>query len=189
MRSIGVDPGKEGALCLLDGAHVELVPMPLVKATVVAGKKRGRDEYDLSEICQLLERWREQHMCFVTVEKSQPLPALLRKRKRSQEDEPEKSAAGGSIANFNRGEMRGWAWMLTAIRLPFQLVAPRTWQKVMHAGTPQAETKRRSILAAQRLFPAVDLRRTERSRKPHDGIADALLLAEFGRRTQNGGVS
>jgi len=65
-------------------------------------------------------------------------------------------------------------WMLTALEIPYQLVAPQTWQRAMHAGTPGSDTKQRSILAAQRLFPSVDLRRNRKGRRPDDGLADAL---------------
>jgi hypothetical protein len=34
----------------------------------------------------------------------------------------------------------------------------------------------------EKLFPGVDLRATERSRKPSDGLAEALLMAEYARR-------
>jgi len=48
------------------------------------------------------------------------------------------------------------------------------------------DTKAMALLAAKRLFPSVDLTATERSKKPHDGIVDALLLAEYGRRKSTG---
>ena len=50
------------------------------------------------------------------------------------------------------------------------------------AGTPAGDTKQRSVIAAQRLFPGVSLLPTERSRKASDGLADALLLASYGQR-------
>jgi hypothetical protein len=169
--SIGIDPGKQGALCRIsyDG-DIEIVPIPLLTAAVVRGKKRGRDEYDLAEIVVLLAEWRgvEATPTLVTVEKSQPIPPGVK---------------AGSIANYQRGVMRGWEWMLAALGVPYQLVAPVTWMKAMHAGTPGADTKQRSILAAQRLFPAVSLRRSERSKKPDHNFCEALLLAEYGRRT------
>jgi len=82
----------------------------------------------------------------------------------------------------------GFAWLLEALEIPYQLVSARTWQKSMLAGTSGADTKQRSILAAGRLFPGVNLKRSARARKADDGIADALLLAEYARRTKNGGT-
>jgi len=170
MMFIGIDPGKSGGMALLGPAGIvmEIEPTPVVKAG-----KTGRDEFDLAAIRGLLHYWarRESEGCFVTVEKSQPLPPKM----------------GGTVANFARGVGRGWEWMCVGLGLPYQLVAPQTWQKAMHAGTPEGDTKQRSILAAHRLFPGVSLLRTERSRVPHDGLAEALLLAEFGRRVHSGG--
>ena len=195
---IGVDPGKKGALAVLDesrtvhvhegGTHhqiIEVSPMPMVR-----GGKKARDEYDISAIVRFLKGHKDD--CeLVTVEKSQPLPmigaqsrqAMFGKRGAPAPFKP------GSIAQFNRGVQRGFEWLLTALEIPFQLVPPKTWMTAMHIGTPNGETKQRSILAASRLFPDFDLRRTPRCRKPDDGIAEALLLAEFGRRTRNGGTT
>jgi hypothetical protein len=57
----------------------------------------------------------------------------------------------------------------------------------MLAGTPGEDTKQRSVIAAQRLFPNVSLLPTPRCKKPSDGIADALLIAEWGRRKMGRG--
>lgn len=171
MTHVGIDPGKAGGIAVLDGAAVRLHAMPLVKAC----KGKGRDEYDLVAIRDLL-RWfagwavERGEQVFVTVEKSQPMPPSM----------------GGGLANYHRGVSRGWEWMLVALMLPYQLVAPKTWQRVMLAGTPGNDTKQRAILAAQRLFPGADLRRGEKSKKVDVGFCEAILLAEYGRRTCSG---
>jgi hypothetical protein len=167
---VGVDPGKQGAIAVLDdaGRALETLPTPIVSASGGA-----RPEYDLPAIRDYIDRWRKVGSigggAFVTVEKGQPMPPTV---------------PGGSAANFARGVARGWEWMLVALRLPYQLVAPRTWQLVMHAGTPGSDTKQRSMLAAHRLFPGVSLTRSMRCRNESDGIAEALLIAEFGRRSR-----
>lgn len=176
MIVVGIDPGKKGALAALhkDG-KVELTPMPIIAASVKKGKKKGRDEYNLTEIRATFFGWNlgaigaDVERLFVMIEKSQPMPPKM---------------PGGGIANYHRGVARGFEWMLAGMGIPYQLVAPQTWQKAMHAGTPRADTKQRSIIAAQRLFPSVSLKRTQRSRKDDDGMAEALLIAEFGRRTR-----
>jgi hypothetical protein len=162
--SIGVDPGKLGAVVAIDDQRrlVFVEPMPLVKSS------RARDEYDLPAVVDLLTV-HEREAVFVTVERLQPLPSKL----------------GGGIANYARGFAQGWVWMLTALRIPFQLVPPAMWQRAMLIGTPGNDTKQRAILAAQRLFPYVELRRFPKHHR--DGVADALLLAEYGRRGRNGG--
>jgi hypothetical protein len=163
---VGIDPGKSGAIAVIDGGAVLIFPVPLITAQ----PGRGKDEYDVAEIARLFGAFSPES--FVVVEKPQPIPPTIK---------------AGSHAQFQRGVQFGFAWMLEALRIPYQLVAPRTWQRVMHEGTPGDDTKQRSILAAQRLFPGVDLRRSSRARKADDGMAESLLLAEYARRTKNGG--
>jgi hypothetical protein len=156
MLYAGIDPGKTGALALLDadGQVLDLTPMPMI----------GR-EYDVATIAGTLHRWRERQT-FVCVEKLQPMPRSM----------------GGASANFARGVASAWSWVLIALRVPHHVVPPRTWQKRMHEGTVGWDTKARSIQAAGRLFPSTSLLRTPRSRKLDHGLADALLIAEYGRR-------
>ena len=162
---VGVDPGKDGAIVLMDGGGTVMAAstMPVLK-----GK---RPEFDLEAIDDVFAAWKTGIINgMVTLEKLQPLPPAM----------------GGSIANFNRGVSCGFEWMCVAHGLPHLLVSPRIWQKEMLAGTPGDDTKQRSIMAAQRLFPGVDLKRTSKCKGPHDGICDALLIAEYGRRIKLG---
>ena len=164
MNYLGLDPGKAGGVAVLDaeGMVVELRVMPTVRAS------RGRPEVDVPALVGLIASHR---LCFVTAEKLQPMPSKL----------------GGGAANFARGYGRGLVeGVCAALEVPLQLVSPRRWQGVMLEGTPGEDTKARSIIAAGRLFPGVSLLPTPRCRKPHDGLADALLLAEYGRRVHVG---
>jgi hypothetical protein len=72
--------------------------------------------------------------------------------------------------------------MFTMLGQTFYLIPPRTWQKVMFAGINATDTKQASILAASRIWPAVDFRATARAIKPNHGLTDAANLAEFGRQ-------
>lgn len=177
MIYLGIDPGKRGAIASIGDlggtAEVEAVPLLTVGD--------ARPEYDLGRIADRLAAWRGM-VALAMVEHLDPLPARVRGKDGAVRE------LGGGFANYARGESKGWAWMLTALRIPFQLVRPQQWQRAMLAGTPKAsDTKTRSIMAAQRLFPAVSLLPTPRSRKPSDGFADALLLAEYARRVHSGG--
>jgi hypothetical protein len=158
MIYVGVDPGKSGAIARISNATADVIPMPVIR-----GNRKGRDEYDLTAIRLIIADY---HECFAMVERSQPMPPKMR----------------GTIANFQRGVARGWEWLLVGMGISYQMVRPAEWQKEMHAGTSGQNTKQRSIIAAQRLFPEVSLLRTERSKKPDHNLAEALLLAEYGRR-------
>ena len=167
---MGIDPGKSGALAILDGdgLPVEVNRTPLV---IKPGVKRDRGPYDVAAIRDYLERWRAAGKVvagglFVVLEKLDAMPPKY---------------APGGIANYNRGVATGWAWMLTALRIPFSHVLPRVWQAEMHEGVNGGDRKARSIEIARRLFPSVDLI-TPGKTTPSDGIAEALLMAEYGRR-------
>lgn len=72
------------------------------------------------------------------------------------------------------GEIHG---MLDALGIPYQLVIPQKW-KAFFGVTADKNT---SIACAHRLFPKVSLRKTERCKKDHDGLAEALLMASYAR--------
>ena len=86
-----------------------------------------------------------------------------------------------SMFNFgvNFGFIQG---LLAACGIPFELVTPARWKKEFGV----TADKNTSIEVAHRLFPDVDLRRTKLCRKPDDGVAEALLMAEFARRKMGG---
>ena len=68
--------------------------------------------------------------------------------------------------------------LLTANCIPYELVRPQKWKKEFGC----TSDKNTSIEVARRLFPGVDLRRTPKCTKPHDGVAEALLMAEYAKR-------
>jgi crossover junction endodeoxyribonuclease RuvC len=72
-----------------------------------------------------------------------------------------------------------WVGMLAALLVPYTVVWPQTWQKEMYAGAV-GEGKERSLLIASRLWPDLVIPKTRHDR------ADALLIAEWGRRTLRG---
>lgn len=67
-----------------------------------------------------------------------------------------------------------------ALGIPTELVTPQAWKKTILAGTDKS--KDAAIAYCRRVFPQVSLLPGPRCRKPHDGLADALCLLEYGRR-------
>lgn len=85
----------------------------------------------------------------------------------------------GVVSMFNFGHNLGFIeGVIQANDIPYQLVPPQTWKKEFSLNSE----KQRSIEVCQKLFPDVSLLPTERSRKPNDGMAEALLMAEYARR-------
>ena len=75
----------------------------------------------------------------------------------------------------NFGYIQG---VLHALSIPFQLVPPRVWKKSFSLTSDKAK----SIEVCHRLFPNVSLKRTDKSRKDDNNLAEALLMAEYARR-------
>lgn len=89
----------------------------------------------------------------------------------------------GVVSMFNFGQNYGFIQgVLKAYRIPYELVTPQKWKKEFSC----TSDKNTSIEVCKRLFPGVNLKATERCKKDHDGMAEALLLAEYGRRHYNG---
>lgn len=85
----------------------------------------------------------------------------------------------GSVSMFNFGKSYGFILgVLSALCIPFQTVLPREWKKEFGLNSDKAK----SIEICHRLFPDLDLRRTDRCRTDSDGIAEAILIAEYARR-------
>lgn len=85
-----------------------------------------------------------------------------------------------SMFNYGTGFGRLLGWC-EAFLVPHMLVTPQQWAKAMHVGTGKGDPKERSLEAALRLFPDVAMT-VGKSKKPHKGIVDALLIAEWGWR-------
>lgn len=86
----------------------------------------------------------------------------------------------GVVSSFEFGRNAGFIdGLLWAYKIPCKLVTPQTWKKEY---TLLKRDKDASVAEAHRLFPSVSLRPTEKCRKDNDGMAEALLIAEWGRR-------
>lgn len=85
----------------------------------------------------------------------------------------------GVTGMFNFGKNYGHIiGLLEANGISYELVRPQKWKKEFGI----TGDKNRSIAVCKRLFPGVSLRRTDRCRKDDDGMAEALLMAEYARR-------
>ena len=104
-------------------------------------------------------------------------------------------------ATFAFGEINGLLkGLLIANKIPYHLVAPKKWQseiwdnkdmivsyktvtiKGKQVTKKEVNTKQTSFNAAKRIFPSVDLRKTERCKNLDDNKCDSLLLSEYARR-------
>lgn len=160
MFFLGIDPGQQGGfVCLSDKGSPRLTEeMPLISKT--------DKNIDFERVQKILSLIPDNTQIYL---------------------ERALALAMGSTHAFNYG--RGFAALEIAIKLrglPVTYVHPSKWTRVIHEGTnAKFQPKDRSVVAFQRLFPKNwDLiPKSPRSKKPHMGILEAWLLAEFGRRT------
>lgn len=104
-------------------------------------------------------------------------------------------------ATFAFGEINGLLkGLLIANKIPYHLIQPKKWQseiwdnkdmvvsyknitiKDKLTTKKEINTKQTSLNAAKRIFPMVDLRKTERCKNLDDNKCDSLLISEYARR-------
>lgn len=175
MLYVGIDPGNEGFIAVLDaeGRHKATHEMP-----VIEGEKKVLP--DVPAIKRILSDLAGEDDITVFVESQTARPAIF------TNSEGNLQRGQGSASIFSTGRWQGVLEGVLSGTYPVEFQTPGTWQKVMHEGATGNDTKAKSIQVAGRLFPLVDLRKNTRCRKPHDGKADALLMAEWLRRKHLG---
>jgi len=151
---IGIDNGINGGIVVLDRRQsiIDKMVMP------VLGK--GKKEYDIQLILSFLNKYINS---FVILEKAQPQFRDGRKQ--------------AFKTGYGYGVMQG---VLTALKIPFQIEAPKTWQQFVFKGLNSDDTKIASILFCKRKWPREDWTSTQRSKKAHDGMTDAACMAYYG---------
>jgi crossover junction endodeoxyribonuclease RuvC len=87
----------------------------------------------------------------------------------------------GVSSSFKFGMSFGKALgILETLQVPYDLVTPHKWQKEVFDSASKQDTKAMALDRARRLFP--ELTGSLRRKKDHNR-ADALLIAEYCRRT------
>jgi len=155
---LGVDNGLSGGLAILQGRKVlELMVMPIIVGS------NGRNEYDIPSITKILEKYQKDSV--MIIEKAQAMPKL------------------GTVQAFSFGKLYGiMLGLACALKIPYNIVYSRTWQKEMFRDISFENTKQASVMIAKRLYPCQSFLATERSKKAHSGLTDSLLIATYGQR-------
>ena len=85
----------------------------------------------------------------------------------------------GVVSMFNFGQSVGYIkGVLESFKIPYQEITPQKWKKEFGLSSKKAD----STDICGKLFPDVSLLATPKCKKPHDGMAEALLMAEYARR-------
>lgn len=150
---LGIDPGKSGAIAMLDRV---VDTTSCVKMPATAG-----------ELLELLNR-ADTHakIDLVVIERQEPRPTFWQKK---ETKEPMRSILKSTVLLY--GGYREILGMLIALGLRVEDIRPQAWQKAL--GIPPLAGKPGLKRKAEQLFPGG---------KVTNWNADALLLAEYGRR-------
>jgi hypothetical protein len=156
---IGIDNGISGAMVAIS-AHHGLLMGKILMPTRTNGKSR---ECNGAEIVEWLHGFSFNRIavCIETPSKHSP----------------------GTLALCSMwdcyGAIRG---ILESCGIKHIRIAPRTWQAEMLGVVPKGETKAYALAKAAQIWPDEDWLATPRSKKAHEGLIDAALIAEFYRR-------
>lgn len=162
---LGIDPGKDGAVVVVN-SEGRIVFQSLTPTVNVLCKGNKR-EYMVDSMKQILQDW--DHCRFAVLEKTQAMPGQ----------------GGTSMHSLGRGDGL-WEGMLAMAGIKYSRVHPKTWQKLFHFDIGGDNAKAKSAIAAGRLFPGHDFRKTPKCKKPHDGLIDASLLALYAKMVYGG---
>jgi len=188
----GVDVGVAGGVGLVVTDDDVVVSAEAWIMPILPKLKGRRSQYDPTGMVNLLvghlakaqAAWSGcRAVSYAVVERSQPYPI------QHGEECPKchRKPTEGTVASHSSGVGYGvWLGLLTGLDVPFETIWPRTWQKHYGIGGKGVDTKAQAVAIVQQLFPDVNLLRTPRCKKAHDGMADALLIAEWGRRHYGG---
>ena len=153
---LGIDPGLGGAFALLDssGRVHKASPLPLV--TEPKTKKKKIDPCAFQSLLRATAPW----IKHTVIELVHAMPGQ------------------GVSSTFTFG--RGYGTLLAVLelmKLPYEEVTPQKWKRrILQKSTPD---KRESILHADTTVNARPYLYVRRGGKPHDGVADAICLAEY----------
>jgi hypothetical protein len=166
---MGIDPGSKGFISIQQNGAWEHYSI------------EDNDLYQLSHIMQEIRYSHEQIACVI-----EDVHAIWGS-----------SAKSTFSFGFNKGYLIG---LLAANNIPYTLVQPKEWQKLLWGNSDmvvtykevtikgktvskkEVNTKQTSINACKRLFPMLDLRKSERAKKVDDNKVDSILLCEYARR-------
>ena len=181
---VGVDPGLDGGIAVMELGHIgEVSRINVIRMPTKPGPA-GRRDVDGSEVGAFLSRHTlDKKVILAAVESVHAMPKQ------------------GITSAFNFG--KGYGKLLGIIEsfdLPLDEPTPQQWQNLVLAGMKtkvrkkktkgkgavKSNTDRRdkdiSIRFVLNHFPEVNLKATEKSTTNHDGMAEAICLAEYARR-------
>jgi hypothetical protein len=162
---IGIDPGLSGAVGIINDTPLDKEaglsdPMVFDTPTVLVADDTTKRKYLVPGMALLLKPYAGRGDVLTILENVHSMPKQ------------------GVASSFCFGEGKGmWEGILAAFDIPTELVSPQRWKKEIMAD--QGKEKSAARFKAMTLFPSLA---DELKLVKHDGRAEALLMAEYGRR-------
>ncbi len=164
---IGIDPGKSGGIAVVTSTSFDADPMPVSSDGLVDCRQLAQWISDKRSV------WGSGKDVSVWIEDVHAMPGQ----------------GVCSMFSFGRG-LGAVEGVCGALGLAIHRVRPQEWvkeaQRVLgeHGVDPGAsgKVKGKGAVWAKRIWPDVRLQATPRSKKDHDGMADALMIAWYGMR-------
>lgn len=150
MKIVGIDPGKTGAIALLeDGRLIEVLDMPVTKIKVAGKIRKQLVPADLTDI---LVRFAPDIVMLESVGVR-----------------PKEGAVGAFSFGRSFGTLEG---VTAALRLPCRYVIPAVWKRALNLSSDKTQSR---VLASE-LFPN---HADKFKRVKDDGRAEAVLIALY----------
>lgn len=159
---VGIDPGMTGGLAAVseEGGLLSVIPIPRMNGST------GPQDY------HAIKDW------FASIKKMGKVEAALERIS----VRPGEGVKSTLTAGKNWGFLKG---MLVAIGARYVEPTPQAWKKALslpkRSGKERKKGKEDAVVLATQLFPGLCLT-PGKKRIPHDGMADAVLIAEYARR-------
>lgn len=165
---VGIDPGKAGGIvAITEREIVGKWVMPLLGTDV-----------DAQGLWDILDGLKKDYDLTLILEEVHSLHKMA------------------AATNFSMGHTLGLILgIVISSKIRLIRVQPKAWQKATwitseieylpkkpDQAKPSINTKLTSMKAAHRLFPNEDFRKSIKATNPHDGLCDAVLMAEYGRQ-------
>lgn len=157
---LGIDPGLNGGIAVMqeNGELLHYSRMPIKQERVLSPKRKKRSRMiDVTGIAAILAQYEPTN---IFIERAGARPGQ------------------GVVSMFTFGMGYG---MILGLCMAMEgaictdVVTPQRWQKQLMVGLDHIEdTKVRALAKFQQLYPELDV--------THDGIVDAVLIAEYGRQ-------
>jgi hypothetical protein len=166
MVIMGVDPGLDGGIAFIKDSgeimHYQKMPTRVVLDNDC--NKTNKRIIDIAQIAAMIAKMEPEH---AFIEKVHAMP--------------KQGVSSTFTFGVGYGMVLGLCLSLEAI-ITTQLIPPQRWQKFMYASMHKDDSppKKRAMARFYEIWPEMI-----EANVTHDGIIDAMLIAEYGRRTLN----